>query len=178
MANYTKAQLRRFDKLAREAAGMPEVKSLGDLAREHQVAIVEQIKSLATQCPLPEVRLAASKTMIELAKVDPNEEFGGDPEALQGLLDAPNEQKRVVALKLFANGDLTKRDLDVVLKVLDSDQTAQLATLLAQNQKLEKALIDASERGVIEGDTSARPTKAKDLTKLAVYQASPSAGMN
>lgn len=147
---YTKAQLARFDRLAREAAGTPQVKSLGELAREHAVSAVEQIKALATQCPLPEIRLKASQSLIELCKVDQDDSFQGDPEALEALLAEPLERRRASALQLFANGSITRKDLDTVLAVIAGDQTAQLNLLLARNQQLEKALTDQSGK-LIEG---------------------------
>lgn len=147
---YTKAQLAKFDRLAREAAGTPQVKSLGELAREHAVSAVEQIKALATQCPLPEVRLKASQSLIELCKVDQDDSFQGDPEAIEALLLLPLERRRAAAFQLFANGSITRRDLDTALLVISGDQTAQLDAAIARNQQLEKALADQSGK-LIEG---------------------------
>lgn len=166
---YSPAQLRKFAKLAREAAGLPEVKSMSDMAKEHQQAAIDQINALAIGCPIPEVRLKASQAIIELAKANPEDAgFDGDPDAVQTLIDAPREDQRKVALKLYVGGFLNKRDLDVVLKVIDADQTAQLQTLLAANQSLEKALIQATAP-TIDG----KANKPKNTARLTEYMTTP-----
>lgn len=144
MSSPTKTQIERWRKLAQQACGIPEAKTLGELAREHLGKAVQQISDLATTCPIPEVRLKASTTLVEMAKCDQDDAFGGDPEALEQLLSVALEQRRSAALQLFANGSITKRDLDTVLAVIAGDQTAKLDLLLARNQQLEKALTDAT----------------------------------
>ncbi|AZO15082.1 hypothetical protein EJ069_10285 [Mesorhizobium sp. M2A.F.Ca.ET.043.05.1.1] len=171
MAQYTKSQLAKFDRLAREAAGLPQVKTLGDLAREHAETAVRQIKDLATQCTDAAVRLKASQTLVELCQVDSDDSFGGDPEALEALLDQPIEKRRGAALQLFANGSITKRDLDVVLSVITGDQTAQINLLLAQNARLEKALLDITPNSA-DGTAPRGPGRPrKDVSALQVITA-------
>ena len=148
---YTRAQLRSFDKLARAAAGMPEVQTLAQLAGQHAEAAIQQIKDLATTCPIPEVRLKASQSLLELVKSGEGDEFGGNPVALEAMLRLPPEQRRAATLQLFANGEITKRDLDAIVGMLNGDQKAQLELLLATNQQLEKRLAEQAANKTIEG---------------------------
>lgn len=164
MAQLTKAKLEQLRKLAREAAGIPEAKTMGELAREHLAKAVEQVNDLAQRCPIPEVRLKASTALIELAKLDQDDSFTGDSEALDALMAQPLEQRRMAALQLFANGSISKRDMDVVLAVINGDQAAQINMLLAQNQRLEKALTDATAGN--QGRVISGRANGKDLSGL------------
>ncbi|MER8672958.1 hypothetical protein [Mesorhizobium sp. M0037] len=160
----TRAQIERWRKLARTAAGIPEEKTLGELAREHLKKAVTQLAELSNECPLPDIRLKASTALVELARLDADDAFQGDPEAVEALLEQPVEGRRAAALQLFANGSITKKDLDVVLGVINGDQAAQINLLLTQNQRLEKALTDQAGK-IIDGRVSG---PKRELTGLSV----------
>ena len=60
-------KLEQLNRLTAEITGHPVAKSIGELCAELAPAAVAQLKLLATSCPAVDVRLSATKLILELA---------------------------------------------------------------------------------------------------------------
>lgn len=134
-------------RLAAKASGKVMRLTIAEMAEAFAGEAIDQLQKLTKGAPQPEVRLKASTALLEIAakaEADRSDYFQGSPEALHALSLVPIEQQRSAALQMFANGEISRRDLDTVLKVIDSDNKAKIEALLAHNAQLTEQLIDAA----------------------------------
>ncbi|MEK1889560.1 MAG: hypothetical protein AAAB35_18745 [Phyllobacterium sp.] len=144
MAQISQRKLAQLNKLALEAAGMPVPKQIGELCAAHVEACVNQIKSLATTSPSADTRLEASKFIVQQANQHEKEQREAwvgceiDIQKIQALSSAELQYDAIMTL--YAGSEITKADVDVMLKVIDHKDAAVVSKLTAEKDALVKRI--------------------------------------
>lgn len=96
--------------------------------------------TLARSCADPKVRMDAAKYITSAIKEDQEQFFDGSPDALIQLSTMPKSQQTQAAMQMFANEQISRRDLTTTLDAIKADQSEVIELLRAQNHALEKAI--------------------------------------
>lgn len=77
----------------------------------------------------PKVRLDAAKYIDQVTREDEDNYFTGNTEAIAYIANLPLEDRTSAAMKLFAHGGISRKDLETLLSTIKTDQAARIADL-------------------------------------------------
>ena len=168
MSTLTPKEVQTFARLAGKVAGKPMQLSIAQMAEQYVGAAVGMLATLAKGCPVPDIRYKAATALIDIARGAETERadyFAGNVEALEQSANLPHGRQREAALQLFAQGQIGRKDLDTVLKIIKADNRAKIDALLAHNERLTKQIVDQQAVGSRQID--AAPNPYADTSPLA-----------
>ncbi|MGQ2901726.1 hypothetical protein [Neoaquamicrobium sediminum] len=113
-------------------------KQLVGFTAEQADLALKSLVLLATVCTDPKVRLDAAKFVSLTHREDEERYFTGSTEAITYIANLPLEDRTSAAMKLFAHGGISRKDLDTLLATIKTDQAARIAELSRDNQLLER----------------------------------------
>lgn len=145
-------ELERLQREARKAAGIAEPKTVLELVEPALPKAMQMLEQIATACADPKLRLDACKYLTELGETARKEKakrdeqyYGGNALILEALTAMPQGEQRSAALQMFARQQMSRNDLEAVLKLIDTQAQDRISALIAENEQLVK---------VIEGEQS------------------------